>query len=149
MSTVRDILNDLKGMSVADLQGMAVSAAIDILPQLQQMYGADGSNFFLNIILCAIAVDGSVSTREVEVVRPILEAAAGRSTSMQEVVDIINRGGHGYSSNLKLAAECVNNINNVNSGLHTAICTLCCTIIAANGEIDPAEEAWLNKLLFA
>ena len=147
MASLKELLNKLSYAPLDSLKSMALEEASLLLPKLQIYYGSDAVTILFHIILCAMAVDGSLATNEYEVARKIIEPIIGHPISIDELVNAINNCKSGYSENLKKIVYIAHKLRSVDDDAFVHLCALCADICAANGTIHSDEEYWLNMFL--
>lgn len=145
MDTLDQLLSRLSRLPLNELRDLVTEGAVEAYKYMQRYFGYKANGLLYHVILCAMAVDGSLATYEYEVTRPALEWVTGRSLSVNDVKNMINANKSGYSSTLSEAAATMRDLRNFDKDAFNALATMCAGILAADGINSPDENYWLRE----
>ena len=102
--------------------------------------GRDGAAIYLNFILCAIAADGKLDENEYQMIRPMLEKAAGRELTFEAGLD--------RPAEYKRAMDLmVDVIGTLSMDLKKDIVIVCLMVCAVDNRISRKERKWIKQLI--
>ena len=110
--------------------------------------GRDGAAIYLNFILCAIAADGKLDESEYQMIRPMLEKAAGRELTFEEAQQIFKNAGLDKPTEYKRAMDLmVDVIGTLSMDLKKDIVIVCLMVCAVDNRISRKERKWIKQLI--
>lgn len=146
MVQLRDIYKDLEKKSTGEIMALINTALSEILPELKK-YDADIAKLFAGYVFTVVAADGKIRDEEMIIVKPIIDAIWGISSTKADAKEIILKNGFKDKDMREGFRGVLDAIGRNNPDLRIRMILLAMYISAIDGDISRKEKAFIESLI--